>query len=207
MSRGTGITFTVWKKNMKTAMTLIVGALALGGCASSGAGQQPGPAAPATQSAAQPQPDMGGGKMGHDMAASCPMAVAGTTARAEELEGSAALAFTTTGDVAELRQRVAHMAEMHEKHHGEGHGAMMSGAMTSGDADEGMGRESKGMMMPPSTARSEEIEGGARLILTPRDPADLPKLREHAHQHAEKMASGQCPMMSMHDHGDERRTP
>jgi hypothetical protein len=134
--------------------------------------------------------------MGRDMASMCPMTVEGTTARAEDVDGGAALAFTTTGDVAELRRRVAHMAEMHEQHHGEGHGAMMGGG-------DGKGMMGGGKGMPPATARSEEIDGGARLVFTPRDPADLPKLREHARQHAEKMASGQCPMMSMHDLGAE----
>jgi hypothetical protein len=87
---------------------------------------------------------MGGAMMGHDMADTCPMAVEGTAARAEDVQGGAALSFTTTGDV----------------------------------------------------------EGGARLILTPRDPADLPELRQHAREHAEKMASGQCPMLAMHGEGD-----
>ena len=81
---------------------------------------------------------------------------------------------------------------------GEGHGAMMGG-----DHEKGM--MGGGMMMPPATARSEEIEGGARLVFTPKDPADLSKLREHARQHAEKMASGQCPMMSMH--GPDSKSP
>jgi hypothetical protein len=130
--------------------------------------------------------------------------------RAEDVDGGAALTFTTTGEVAELRHRVAHRAEMHAKHHGEGHGGRMgAGAregMMGGGAHEGMMVEHKGRMMPPSTARSEEVEGGARLIITPRDPADLAKLREHAREHAEKMASGQCPMMAMHGHGDESAT-
>jgi hypothetical protein len=175
---------------MKTNIALLVSVLALASCASSQ--QQPTAATPAAPAEAPSQPGMG-----HDMADSCPMAVEGTAARAEDVEGGAAMAFTTTGDVAELRRRVAQMAEMHEQHHGGGHGAMMGG-----DADQGAmggGRMGGGMKMPPATARSEEIEGGARLVLTPKDPADLPKLREHAHQHAEKMASGQCPMM--HGHG------
>jgi hypothetical protein len=183
---------------MKIALVLMVGALALGGCASSHTAQQPAAAAPTTQPEAPAKAGMGGGGMGHDMASMCPMTVEGTTARAEDVDGGAALAFTTTGDVAELRRRVAHMAEMHEQHHGQGHAGMMGGG-------EGMMGGGQGMMgdgmMPPATARSEEIEGGARLVFTPRDPADLPKLREHAHQHAEKMASGQCPMMSTHGPG------
>jgi len=172
---------------MNINIALFVGVLALSGCAASQAGQPPTAAAPAAATGSPP-----GHGMGQDMSASCPMAVEGTTARAEDVEGGAAMAFTTTGDVAELRRRVAHMAEMHETHHGEGHGAMMQGGEHGGMMGEGM-------KMPPATARSEEIEGGARLVFIPKDPADLPRLREHAHEHAEKMASGQCPMM--HGHG------
>jgi hypothetical protein len=65
-----------------------------------------------------------------------------------------------------------------------------------------------GMMMPPpSTARSEEIEGGARLVITPRDPGDLAKLREHAGQHAGMLASGRCPMMAMQHGQDAKAAP
>jgi len=188
---------------MKTALAFICGALVLGGCASSQAGTAPTVAAPATQTEVQPKSSSGGDDMGHEMAATCPMAVTGTTARAEDVEAGAALAFTTTGNVAELRRRVTHMVEMHEKHHGEGHGASMGGAH-EGQMGEGNGMMGEGGgMMPPATARSEEIEGGARLIFTPRNAADLPKLRDHARQHAEKMASGQCPMMEKHRHGHE----
>ena len=45
----------------------------------------------------------------------CPMAVEGTTVRAEETEDGAALAFTTTGDVGELQKRLAAMEEKHGK--------------------------------------------------------------------------------------------
>lgn len=67
---------------------------------------------------------MGPGHKGHDMMsqgmADCPMAIAGTTARSEDVEGGAAMVFSTTGDVAELRRRVAAMAQMHNKHAGAG---------------------------------------------------------------------------------------
>jgi hypothetical protein len=208
---------------MNTALALLCGALVLCACASSQVGKEPAVAAQKTQAEAQPKPSADGAKMRHEMAATCPMAVAGTTARAEDVEGGAALAFTTTGDVAELRRRVAHKVEMHEKHHGVGHGARMEGGcgheshMGEGMTGDGKGMmcdgkgmmgDGKGMMsegrgMPPATARSEDIEGGARLIFTPRDAADLPKLRDHAREHADKMASGQCPMMAMHPHGHE----
>jgi len=59
----------------------------------------------------------GGGMMsGGMMGEKCPMEVAGTSVRAEEVEGGAAMIFSTKGDVAELRRRVAAMAEMHSKH-------------------------------------------------------------------------------------------
>ncbi len=50
------------------------------------------------------------------MAGMCPMKVEGTTAVASEVEGGMGLSFTTTtGNVAELRQRVRRMAEMHNQ--------------------------------------------------------------------------------------------
>jgi hypothetical protein len=183
---------------MKTSIALIIGALASSACAPSQTGPQPtAPESTAAQAGAQPEPgmkhhDMAGGMKHHDMAATCPMAVAGTSARAEDVDGGAAIAFTTTGDVTELRRRVAHMAEMHARHHGEGHGPMMGN-------DSKMGTMGHGMMMAAAQARSEDIEAGARIVLTPNEPAELARLREHTRQHAEKMASGQCPMMSMHE--------
>lgn len=199
---------------MKTSIAFIIAALAASACAASKTGEQPNnPTSSAAQAEARPEPgarhrdmpggmnghDMPGGMKHHDMAASCPMAVTGTSARAEDVDGGAAITFTTTGDVAELRRRVAHMAEMHTRHHGQGHGPM------PGDGSK-MGMMGDGMMMPPAEARSEDIDGGARLVLTPNAPADLTQLREHAREHADKMASGQCPMMSMHEGADAEPT-
>jgi hypothetical protein len=65
----------------------------------------------------------------------CPMEVPGTTASVADTEDGVAITFTTTGDVAELRQRVHGMAEMHE-HMMQG-GAMSSGGMGSGEMGSG----------------------------------------------------------------------
>ena len=54
------------------------------------------------------------------------------------------------------------------------------------------------MKMVDSTARAEDIDGGTRIVLTPKDPAQLADLRAHAHEHAEQMAGGHCPMMQHH---------
>ncbi len=198
---------------MKASLAFAVATLALAGCASSQATQR-GPAA-AGPEAAETKPEQGsrGGMMGHDMAAMCPMAVQGTTVRADDPEGAAAMVFTTPGNVAELRRRVALMAEMHNHRMGM-HGARGGmGPHAHGESDDGGEPSHRGamqggmkgggmMMMPPSATKSEDVEGGARLVFTPRDPAELSNVREHVHQHAERMTSGQCPMMPMHEPGD-----
>lgn len=119
----------------------------------------------------------------HDMAMTgdtCPMHVSGTTVVAADVEGGAALAFTThTGDVAELRESVRRMAEMHNRHHAAGGMRMVGGAT-----------------MPAATASAENVDGGARLVLRPSDPTQLRALREHARMQTGRMAGGECPMMS-----------
>jgi hypothetical protein len=108
------------------------------------------------------------------MADKCPMKVPGTKVMSADVEGGVVLAFTNgTGNVADLRQRVRGMAEMRDRKNAGG-----------------------GMMMPASTTSVEDVDGGARLVLRPKDPAQLEALRKHARMHAEKMSSGECPMMS-----------
>src|SRR5690606_16109036 len=189
---------------MKNIISITVLALAIGGCASSQTKQRPTATGETAQTETPQEPSTHGGMMHM-----CPMMVEGTTVQAEDVEGGAAMVFTTTGDVAELRLRVARMAEMHNRHHGEGHdhgmGMMEEGQPGGDEPPHGGGMQGGtgmmgGGMMPPSDARSEEVEGGARLIFIPRDPADLDRLREHVGRHAEMMASGRCPMMSTHGH-------
>jgi hypothetical protein len=168
---------------MQTRIVLIIAALAWSGCSSAPTRPQPAAAEPeAAQTETRPAPAKSGGMMGHDMTKMCPMAVAGTTSRAEDVEGGAAMVFTTTGDVAELRRRVTRMAAMHNQPPQEGGkpGGMMGGEMK----------------MPQATALTEDVEGGARLVLTAKAPEKVAELREHVRNHAAKMASGHCPMMS-----------
>lgn len=212
---------------MRNNMWVVVVTLGLAACASSkangGAATEPlvsQPEATQGEEIADQKQGMQCPMMQGNKAEMCPMMVEGTTARARNVEGGVAIVFTTTGDVAELRQRVGKMAMMHNKKHGqtgqpgqpgqsgqmEMHGSHHGGGPA---ADEGsdspgmhgsmMGDEPKmrcAQKMVPSTARNEPIKGGARLILTPKDKADLPALRKSVHKHAEKMTSGQCPMMS-----------
>lgn len=201
------------ERGMQRNLFFLMSAMAVAGCASSRAAREPEAAPPSAE-----QRGMRGGMMHQGMKGMCPMQVEGTSAMAEDVEGGAALAFTTTGDVAELRRRVAHMANMHNRHGGAEHGHGMGMHSRQGSPDQGhrhdgspaQGGEARGggmhdgmmmggSMMPAANARSEEIEGGARIVLTPRDPTELTVLREHARHMADRMASGQCPMMSMQD--------
>lgn len=155
--------------------TATVTVAALLGACGAKSSAQSEPVTASTAPAAAPTEEPGEEVASHE----CPMQVPGTTVTSSNVEGGVALAFTTQGgDVAELRERVQRMTETHPEHHS---GTVMS------------------------TASSEEIESGARLVLKPQDPAQLEALREHARTHAARMAEGDCPMMS--HIGDTSATP
>lgn len=154
-------------------------AVVAAGCASTSGAVGEAPAAPPMSK--------GAGMMG----AMCPMHVAGTTVAFAEVEGGAALTFTTTGDIDELQRRVQGMAQMHDRRHTAGEkgdaneGGMHGGMMMGG-----------GMKMPPAVASAENTAGGARLVLKPADSAHLAAVRQHTRMMADRMARGDCSMMS-----------
>jgi hypothetical protein len=129
---------------------------------------------------------------------SCPVAVPGTSVNVEDTETGAALAFVTTGDVAELRARVGRMAQMHNDAHGK-MGPLPTGAEGGGHDHAAMGHDHEhaghagGMISVHSQAAVEEIEGGARIVYT-AGPNDLGALRDELRMHAEHMAAGTCAM-------------
>lgn len=108
---------------MRDTILSAIAALALAACASTQAQEPRATPAPKAGQAAQPKPAHGGmmgeghkmhgGMMGCSMANDCPMLLEGTTLKAADVEGGASLTFTTTGDVAALRERVHKLAEMH----------------------------------------------------------------------------------------------
>jgi len=133
---------------------------------------------------------------------SCPMMVESASIDVENTSDGVALRFTSTtaGNVDDLRNRVEHMARMYEMHGGEQGqgGSMMWHRMghTRADQDQaGAGGQGPSGMMPAATARVEEIDNGARLVLTPKDKAQLATLREHARDHERRMEGGECWMM------------
>lgn len=120
---------------------------------------------------------------GGAMSVMCPMPVAGTTVVATEVDGGMALVFTTTGDVGEVRQRVRRMAERHNDHPARKTDRSQQAKDQGGFAHE---------PMPASVATAVDVEHGAQLTLVPEAPAELPALREHARQHADRIQRGDC---------------
>ena len=158
---------------MRTFLLLAPLSIALAAC---GGGHHAASATPPPASASGSM--MGSGHMGNmEM---CPMGVPGTQIAVADVDGGIGVTFTTSGDVADLRARVHPMAEMHASRVSGEHAGMMSGMH---------------MQMVPSRAVAEDIDGGARVVLTPNDPAQLDALRAQANQHADMMRRGECPMM------------
>lgn len=193
--------------NTRVVWTLVAGALLslMVGCASgtrSARAEEPAEEATSAEATStRPQGMVKGQQMDAQI---CPMRVPETQVSVDETPTGVALTFTTRdeGSVEELRQRLRKMAEMHNRHHGPaaegvGGGGMEGRGMYGGQGGAGMQGE---MRMIPSTATVEETEGGARLVLTPADPAQLEELRARVRQHAERMNQGGCPMRMMDDH-------
>jgi hypothetical protein len=161
--------------------------LALAGCASSRTASEPAASASQQQheAGAAPSHDAMQHHAGGAMEAMCPTAVPDTHVAASDTASGEAITFTTSGQVDELRRRVHAMAEMHNQHHAPGAapaGSQQHVAMSSG-------------MIPPSRTSVEDVEGGARVSVTPNDAADLERLRSTVRTHAEHMQGGNCGMM------------
>jgi len=107
----------------------------------------------------------------------CPMNVQGTEIAVADTSDGIALSFTTSsGSVDELRLRVERMAKMHT-------------------SPTGTATAMPGMMMP-GTAKYEAIAKGARLTLTPKNPAQLDEFRKQVRNHVERMGKeGGCSAM------------
>lgn len=161
--------------------------------------QQAQPAQQAPQAGSPQAMPPGGPGMMQQMRAGCPMIVQGADVAVADTDNGVALTFTTqAGDeeaLRDLRQRVQHMAQMYEMHRGRGH--MMwhrMGRGRAGMAQRG-GMGPMGGPMPAARATVTDIDRGARLELTPADPAELQALREHARWHQQRMQSGECWMV------------
>jgi hypothetical protein len=130
----------------------------------------------------------------------CPTAVPGTTVRATDTEGGAALELTTTGDVAAVRARSRKLAEHHgmtgDQPSAGGHGpGRAPGQAMGGHAMDGQamgGHAMGGHAMDDAEVRVQDIEGGVRIELTPRVPTGLEAVRTHANHLAQRLGAGDC---------------
>ena len=139
------------------------------------------------------------------MAGMCPMQVEGTTRNVVKLDNAVAMDFTTTGDVDEVRSRVAKMATKHNKMHADGKSMKKGKGKTKGKGKmkgkekmDGKGKmagkhKERMKMMDGVSAKASDIDGGARLTLTPEDPEKADQIFKMMKEHAGN--KGQCPMM------------
>jgi hypothetical protein len=120
-----------------------------------------------------------------------------------------ALSFTTRdGDVGDLRRRVQDMAQRYGQC--DGHRGMMWHRMDGrgmgpdrgrgpgsmpGQGMHGMGRGRGAGPMPAVETGVEQQDGGARIVLTPKDPTQLQALRQHVRMQQQHMQSGECWML------------
>jgi hypothetical protein len=91
------------------------------------------------------------------------------------------LTFTTKPEnVADLQRHLERMTATHSARH-------MDAA------------PNEAMMQAVATLKYEAIENGARLTLTPKDPAKLAEFQAEVGAHVEMMKKGTCPMMVLHN--------
>ena len=207
--------------NMKTRM--LIAALATTMAAACGAGSEnapdttmpPGEAQPPGMSndgnaQAQAQPQAQPQQL--QPSQMCPADLPGVSVTAQDTQDGSALVFTSnTGNVEALRGRVQNLAtlmnnqkanqkpesgtNMHEMgpHHTYDHGSGMpqqAPGQVQG-ANQGVSGE-----LVAARARVENIEKGARLVLTPVNPAQLAMVRGFVQEQAGKLSSGDCSVVT-----------
>jgi hypothetical protein len=110
------------------------------------------------------------------MMRNCPASLESVKFAVADTATGIALTITTeSGNVDELRQGLERMAAMHSPN-GE-KPSMMRHRMIAG------------------SIQFEEVEGGAKLTLTPVDPSQLDAFRKQVREHVERMQKGDCSMM------------
>ncbi len=129
----------------------------------------------------------------------CPTNVAGTEVVVEDTVDGVAIRFTNPAQTDEVRRLTQNIAEIHDVRRvgggagaHAGHGGMHHGGMAH-----------QGMDMPAHTARVQNVDDGALLVFTPVSAGDLEKVRAQTRTLANRMQSGDCPMMPMNAPMDE----
>ncbi|MEP7123177.1 MAG: hypothetical protein ABJE95_19775 [Byssovorax sp.] len=108
--------------------------------------------------------------------ANCPSIVEGAATAIKEVPGGVELTITAKDEAAtkEIRARSAHLAEMSKeevpsvKHNGSGHGGGQFGRCP--------------VVARNTLVTSEDVEGGARVTVKPKDPAEIDWVRREARE-------------------------
>lgn len=116
----------------------------------------------------------------------CPSGIRGARLRTEETVNGIVFHLKAYGDVHDVRARARDAAAMYGPgaHRGRGH----DGAHGDGE-HHGLALDRLGV---PVDARAEDTAAGARIVVTPKDPADLPTLRRAAADRERRARTGGC---------------
>lgn len=115
----------------------------------------------------------------------CPMPVPGTQVSERDVEGGAALVFTSTSDqLSRLRENARNIANVYNYR----------------DTGEAIDAPSKPQLAPTDTyiampqvdVTLAETADGAKILLHPKDPAHLATVRARANIDASRISQGQC---------------
>lgn len=115
----------------------------------------------------------------------CPLGVPGAIVSVQDTDDGVALAFVSADKPVELRERVHYAAAQHGP-------AQKLGLGHDGKHGDGGDHGLQAFQMPPMYAGVEDLDKGARLVLTPVDAADRDALRAKARERAEHMMTSAC---------------
>ena len=117
----------------------------------------------------------------------CPSSVKGATTAVSAADGKIVVTITG-GDAAEIRKRSAHLASLNDADASE---APHSGKGTGGGA---LGKCP--VVVGHGAITSEDVDGGAKVSISPKTPEGLAELNALVHDRAEALAAGKG-----HEHG------
>ncbi len=175
---------------------LSAGLAATAACGASGENSpdtdvKPAPAEPAADSTAKARQD------------ACPLSVAGTTSSTEDTVDGVVVAFSTTkpADIPELRRRVDQLAAAHNSTDAAATDDLSAAppqapgptaAPETAPAGEAKAEATATGGKLDSEAAAETSEQGVRLVLRPRDPAQLDSMRDHLRKQADDLVQRVC---------------
>ncbi|HTE56669.1 MAG TPA: hypothetical protein VK698_37710 [Kofleriaceae bacterium] len=132
---------------------------------------------------------------GGERSDACPLAIEGTTQSIEDTVDGVVVLFATPNkaDLTELRRRVDALAEVHQS--SESSAAQDSAAAPPqgpGTTANQVGAEDKGKLEAVASVEMAEGDKGVRLVLRPRDPAQLDSVRAPLRKQADDLVQGVC---------------